>query len=179
MQFDPLKYPVGPYRAITEPEPEQIDAGMITIQKFPLHIRQAVSGLSPEQLIWRYRPKGWMIKQVVHHCADSHMNALIRFKLALTETQSVIRPYLEHKWAQLTDSIENDISASLQLIESVHQKWHLLLKNLTANQLELTYFHPEHGRTFTLKETIGQYAWHCEHHLGHVEHAKVAAGAYN
>jgi hypothetical protein len=106
---------------------------------------------------------------VVHHCADSHMNSIIRFKLTLTEDDPEIRPYYEGRWAELVDGKDDDISYSLQLITAVHSKWVKLLKGLKPNDLERNFIHPEHGQAFSIAENIGIYAWHCNHHLTHIE----------
>lgn len=169
-----LKYPVGKFT-----KPENIDK--ITLEKwikeiedFPAALEELTQGLTSEQLQFRYRPGGWTIKQVVHHCADSHMNSIIRFKLALTEDAPTIRPYFEDRWAELPDGLDDNISDSIFIIKGVHGRWIKLLNNLTAEELNRTFIHPEHGKVFTLKENIGIYAWHGRHHLGHI---RLALGA--
>lgn len=139
-----------------------------TIDSFPFTLRALVQDLSSEEKKLTYRPEGWNIKQVVHHCADSHMNSLIRFKLTLTEDSPTIRPYYEDRWATLSDGQDDDLNDSLDLLTALHSKWVKLLSGLTDEDLYLTYVHPEHGQSFTLLEAIGTYAWHCDHHLGHV-----------
>ena len=129
-----------------------------------------VKDLSPLELDYIYRPGGWTIKQVVHHCADSHMNSLIRFKLALTEDLPTIKPYFEERWAELAD-YHNPISDSLIILQGVHNRWVTLLKSLDQEQLKRDFIHPEHQKRFTLKETMALYAWHCQHHLAHIEQA--------
>ena len=127
-----------------------------------------VGHLSDEQLNTPYRPEGWTIRQVVHHCADSHMNALIRFKLALTEDTPTVKPYLEDRWSELPDSKSTRIDSSIKILEGVHERLSLLLKSLTQSDLEREFIHPEHGRKILVKENIGLYAWHCDHHLAHI-----------
>lgn len=127
--LEKLKFPIGEFSP-----PIQIDATTIThwitsIEAFPNRLEVLVKNLSIEQRNWKYRPEGWSIKQVVHHCADSHMNSIIRFKLALTETNPNIRPYWENRWAELPDSLDNDLSSALLLLKGLHQKWVFLLKH--------------------------------------------------
>jgi hypothetical protein len=166
-----LKYPIGSYK-----RPEHIDlpevAEWITdISQFPEKLAALTSSLRNDQLKWPYRPGGWTIHQVVHHCADSHMNSFIRFKLAMTEENPTIKPYLEHLWAEMPDTLDANISHSLAMLEGLHQRWVILLKNLKPEDLERKFIHPEHGKRFTLGETIALYAWHSNHHLAHVEQA--------
>lgn len=173
-----LKYPIGKFI-----KPERINDHTIRqwigdIEQFPKSLATLVAPLSTEQLNWRYRPEGWMIKQVVHHCADSHINSLIRFKLALTEDAPTIRPYFEDRWAELVDSLDDDLNDSLLLIKGLHSKWVTLLNSLSEQDLDKTFIHPEHGKSFTLRENIGIYAWHCNHHLGHVRQALAYRGEF-
>ncbi|MDI1254607.1 MAG: putative metal-dependent hydrolase [Flavobacterium sp.] len=166
-----LRFPIGNFNC-----PESIDAAQINlwiseIKSFPNSISHLTKQLSLTELNWRYRPDGWKIKQVVHHCADSHMNCLIRFKLALTEAIPTIKPYEESKWAALEDGLADDILASLKIIEGVHSKWMILLKSMDKTQFSMQYFHPESQKTFALDEIIGFYAWHCNHHLAHIKQA--------
>ena len=137
------------------------------------------SGLSTREKNWLYRPGGWSIKQVVHHCADSHMNCLIRFKWTLTESTPTIKAYFEARWANLIDSQDDNLDISIQLLTSLHHKLVQIIGHLTEEQLNLTFIHPEHGTAFSLKETVGNYAWHCQHHLSHIKQALQAKGLYN
>jgi len=114
-----------------------------------------------------YRPDGWTVQQVVHHIADSHMNAYIRFKLALTENNPLIKPYDEKLWAELPDSNLTDINVSLDLIKALHKRWTNLLKQLDEKELNKEFLHPESGMK-KLKESISHYAWHGNHHLAHI-----------
>lgn len=164
-----LRFPIGefemPYTVSGELKSKWIQA----ISDFPLILKDLTANLTSEEKQLTYRPGGWNIKQVVHHCADSHMNSLIRFKLTLTEESPTIRPYSEERWAELDDGNEDDLSDSLQLLTSLHSKWTRLLHKLSDEDIKRTYVHPEHGQEFTLLEAIGTYAWHCEHHLGHIK----------
>ncbi len=169
--LEELKYPIGPYDPTIEISDKQIKSWIAVIEKFPEKIAGAIEDLSEEQLKWAYRPNGWSINQVVHHCADSHMNSFIRFKLALTEEQPIIKPYAEDRWAQQADYLDVSPKESLKIIEGVHARWTVLLKSLNKNQLDRTFMHPEHRKIFALEQVIGLYAWHCDHHLAHIEQA--------
>ena len=174
-----LQYPIGTFQ-----KPEIIDEQAIAlwindIELFPSKISYCVKELDLEILNWKYRPGGWSIKQVVHHCADSHMNAFIRFKLALTENEPTIKPYFEDRWASLQDGNLDDVEISLNLLTALHIRWTVLLKSLSENDLKKTFIHPEHGTKIALKESIGMYAWHCNHHLAHVKNAKNSEGNFS
>ena len=166
--LDPLKFPIGKYIKPNILTKEIIDAYINDIASFPQRLKREVIGLSEEQLNTPYRPEGWTIRQVVHHCADSHMNSLIRFKLALTEDAPTIKPYYEERWAELLDTTSMPIQPSLKMIEGIHERWTVLLNNLTDEQYGRIFIHPEHGKTFRVDENIGVYAWHCNHHLAHI-----------
>jgi len=172
-ELNKLKYPVGTFQNPDQVDESLLAAFILDIESFAERMEVMVQGLDPEQLQWQYRPDGWNIKQVVHHCADSHMNAFIRFKLTLTEDSPTIKPYYEDKWAELADGNANDINMSLTLLLGLHKRWAVLLKSLTSADLEKTFTHPEHGRKITLKENIGMYAWHSNHHLSHVKNALI------
>lgn len=167
-----LKYPIGKFKKPELIAECNLKEWIDIIEEFPKQIKQQVEGLSTIDLEKRYRPGGWSIRQVVHHCADSHINSLTRFKLALTEDQPVIKPYEEHLWAELVDSKLFSIESSLSILEGIHCRWGVLLKNLSAEELERTFIHPANNEIVSLKENIGIYAWHCEHHLNHIINAK-------
>lgn len=173
-----LKFPIGEFK-----KPETINEHHITewindVEHFPTNVEQLTNDLSIEQLNWQYRPEGWTIKQVVHHCADSHMNSLIRFKLALTEDTPVIRPYYEARWANLVDGNDDNLNDTLMLLKGLHAKLGKVLRNLSPEDLQKEFVHPEHGKHFRLDETIGVYAWHCNHHLAHIQQAKDYKGNF-
>lgn len=170
-QSPDLRYPVGRYRSPATITDTHLQSWIDTISAFPNELSALTEGLSQEQKNQVYRPGGWTVKQVVHHCVDSHMNALIRFKLALTEDQPTIRPYYEDRWAELPDDLEDDLSDSLQLLSVLHRRWVLLLQYLSQDDLQRTYFHPDDNATVTLANAVGMYAWHCRHHLAHVHQA--------
>lgn len=171
MNAQNLSFPVGPYVIPETITSEQIQTWIDEIASFPTQVQEVTQGLSQEQLNWRYRPGGWKIKQVVHHCADSHINAMIRFKLALTEDKPTIRPYFEARWAELPDSLDEDLSDTLTLLHGLHNRWVKVLKNLQTSDLSREFIHPEYGQSFSLAVTIGNYAWHCRHHFAHIQQA--------
>ncbi|OUR99472.1 metal-dependent hydrolase [Flavobacteriales bacterium 33_180_T64] len=173
-----LRFPIGEFQ-----KPDYISSEMITswidvIEKFPKAIEQATKNLSTEQLHWMYRPEGWTIKQLVHHCADSHMNSIIRFKLALTEESPTIRPYYEDRWANLIDSNDDNLEDTLHLLKGLHAKLGKLLRHISKHELSREFIHPEHGKCFRLDETIGIYAWHSKHHLAHIKQAIANKGEF-
>ncbi|MCB0447490.1 MAG: putative metal-dependent hydrolase [Gelidibacter sp.] len=177
-QLHQLKYPIGTFET-----PETIDDTLITqwiedIERFPERVEALTKNLTVEQLHWPYRPNGWNIKQVVHHCADSHMNSIIRFKLALTEDSPTIRPYYEDRWANLVDGNDTNLDNTLLLLKGLHAKLGMLLRSITKAQLSREFIHPEHGRRFRLDETIGMYAWHSNHHLAHIKQALYHKGKF-
>jgi hypothetical protein len=178
LDLEKLKFPIGKCPKIDDVSPNDLETWIAVIENFPAKIKTLTSSLSVEELNWIYRPKGWCIKQVVHHCADSHMNSFIRFKLTLTEDVPTIKPYEEALWAELADGNSNDISPSLQIIEGVHARWVFLLKSLGVKELKRQFFHPENLKISSLEETIGVYAWHCNHHLAHIEQALLHKGQF-
>lgn len=166
--FEALKFPVGKFNSPAAITPEMISSAIDEIAKLPEQIENALTGFTEEQLNTPYRPEGWTIRQVVHHVPDSHMNAYIRFKLALTEENPTIRPYHEDKWAELSDTTHTPIATSLQLLKALHQRWVVLLKSMKAEDFERTFFHPEKKNSLKLAEVVLMYAWHGKHHLGHI-----------
>lgn len=176
--LEQLKYPIGKFtkpKIISEP---LILEWIETIEALPEILYKLTKNLTIEQLNWPYRPNGWNIKQVVHHLADSHMNSIIRFKLAMTEDSPTIKPYHEDRWATLIDGNDNDLSHTLLLLKGLHAKMGTLLRSLTKADLKREFIHPEHGRRFSLAETIGVYAWHSKHHVTHIEQALKYKGKF-
>jgi len=162
-----VRYPIGNFEKPKQIGKQELSGWIRIIAGFPEEIAREVLSLTDEQLETPYREGGWMVRQVVHHCADSHMNAFIRFKLALTETSPLIKPYHEALWAALPDS-KIHLEPSLNLLRGLHERWSKLLESLGDEDLKRTYVHPEQGRPIPLDEAIGMYAWHCNHHLGHI-----------
>lgn len=164
-----LRYPVGEFSwDAAEPTAEERKPMVAEIAALPGKMRAAVAGLSKQQLDTPYRPEGWTVRQVMHHVPDSHLNAYIRFKLALTEEVPTIKPYLEDRWAQLADTAATPVEVSLALLESLHQRWAQLLRSMGDADFAKTYFHPEKGAALTLGKTLALYAWHGRHHTAHI-----------
>jgi hypothetical protein len=162
------RYPIGKFEAPAGSVNEQQRKEWIAaIEETPRRLREAVKGLNEQQLNTAYREGGWTVRQVVHHVPESHMNAYIRFKLALTEDNPTIKPYEEDKWAQLPD-ISTPIEVSLELLESLHVRWVNLLKLLKEPDWKRTYHHPAMGKTVSLEQVLGMYAWHGRHHVAHI-----------
>lgn len=178
VDLEKLKFPIGEFHPPSEYTEELVNNWIAVLENFPIVLSRLVGELSEEQLTWKYRPEGWNVKQVVHHCADSHMNSIIRFKLALTEENPTIKPYFEDKWAELEDTLNVDVSFSLEILKGVHFRWVSLLKSLSKAQMKRSFVHPEHGSQVTIQENIGIYAWHCQHHLAHIKNALEAGGKY-
>src|ERR1700728_4079563 len=162
------QYPVGKFQAPESLSPEDRARFIGTIASTPAGMREAVSKLTEKQLDTPYREGGWTARQVVHHVPESHMNAYIRFKLALTEINPVIKPYDEAAWARLDDVAVAPIESSLALLESLHERWVVLMRGLSAEDWRKQYIHPEYGQARTLEYTLALYAWHGEHHIAHV-----------
>ncbi|TYP70553.1 YfiT family bacillithiol transferase [Paenibacillus methanolicus] len=170
------RYPIGPFAHEGAVAPEQRELWIREIEKLPAKLRLAVEGLSEEQLDTPYRDGGWTVRQVVHHVADSHMNSLTRFKLALTEERPTIKPYAEERWAELADAKTAPIEISLHLLEALHERWVLLLESLTEAEYARAFYHPESGETVALDWNLGFYAWHGNHHAAHITTLRARKG---
>jgi hypothetical protein len=151
-------------------------AHLLDIQQCPGLLEQAISNLDEHQLNIPYRDGGWTSKQVIHHVADSHMNAYIRFKLALTEDNPTIKPYDEGAWAALSDTKNLPVNISLTLLHALHTRWVELMKNMTETDWQRTIFHPEQERKISLWNMLGTYAWHGKHHTAHITSLRERRG---
>lgn len=161
------RYPIGKY--VVQPFSEKLwQEWIMDINNLPQHLENAVLNLDAAQLDTPYREGGWTVKQLVHHVADSHMNAYIRFKLGLTEDNPTIKPYVEAAWAEMPDTKNLPINISLTILHAVHARWKEILKGMSRENLDRTVFHPEHKKQITLWELLGMYAWHSRHHTAHV-----------
>ena len=169
------RYPIGRFTAPDTVTADDRARWVNEVAEAPARLRAAVAGLDDAALDTPYREGGWTVRQVVHHVPDSHVNAYVRFKLALTEDGPTIKPYDEARWAELPDS-RAPIANSLALLDAVHVRWVTLLRSLTEEQWARTYVHPEHGRTFRLDVVLALYAWHGRHHVAHVTSLRARRG---
>ncbi len=169
---DKLRYPIGDYKGTTAYNAIDVKHQIDVIEIFYNELIVEVENLNETQLNATYRPNGWTIRQVVHHCADSHMNGLIRLKLALCEDKPTIKPYPEQLFAELADSKNEPIDSSLEIIKGVHKRLTSLLKSMTENDFNKSYLHPQYQKEFYMYDFLGLYAWHCKHHLAHIVLAK-------
>ncbi|MEP7086304.1 MAG: YfiT family bacillithiol transferase [Gemmatimonadota bacterium] len=168
--LDTRRYPVGRFVVPEKISPEETAKHIEEIAAAPAALRAAVKGLSEAELDKPYREGGWTIRQVVHHVADSHVNAYVRMKLALTEDAPMISTYMEDRWAELPDSRDVPVETSLRLLESVQERWVSIMRSMTDAQWHRVYMHPEMGR-YPLDRQAALYAWHGKHHVAHVKSA--------
>jgi uncharacterized damage-inducible protein DinB len=167
MTDEQMQYPIGQFEPPVSYNTEDILKWTTTIRELPDKLRKAIITLNEKQLDTPYRTGGWTLRQVVHHVADSHMNCLTRFKLALTEENPTIKPYEEADWALLPD-YKLPAEPSLQMLEGIHLRWVALLEGLTEEQWNRTFMHPASGETLQLKKALALYDWHSRHHLAQV-----------
>jgi hypothetical protein len=173
--MEALRFPIGQFHvegAITE---SLRQTWIAQIAGAPGELRSAVHGLSNEQLDTPYRPGGWTVRQVVHHLPDSHINAYVQHRLALTEDTPAIKPYLEAPWAELADARTAPVEISVALLDSLHQRWTLLLRSLDAGQWKRPFHYPEEG-ILSLETSVGIYAWHGRHHIAHIAALRLRMG---
>lgn len=163
-----LSYPIGKFQWSGASMPEERRRHIAAIATAPAKFRAAVAGLTPKQLDTPYRPGGWTVRQVIHHLPDSHMNAYIRCKLALTEEQPTIKPYDQERWAVLDDSKNTPIETSLALFDALHARWVVLLRSLQPEDFSRLLIHPEHSAPMSLDMVLAHYAWHGAHHTAHI-----------
>jgi DinB family protein len=164
--MDP-QYPVGKFTWPEKGSDAERREWIGQIEETPAKLREAVKGLNEKQLDTPYRDGGWTVRQVAHHLADSHANAYIRFKLALTENEPTIKPYEQQLWAELVDAKSAPIEVSLILLDCLHQRWLMMLKAMKPADFERKFRHPELG-VLDLNKYLAQYAWHGRHHVAHI-----------
>lgn len=165
---DDLRYPVGRFKYDGDRSPTARERHIATLAALPARMREAVRGLSEAQLETPYRDGGWSLRQVAHHVPDSHMNAYVRWKLALTESSPTIVPYDEAAWARLPDVTTVPVGVSLALLEALHTRWVAIIRGMSDADFDRTYVHPEHKRAIPLHEVLAMYAWHSDHHIAHI-----------
>lgn len=174
-QLDAIRFPAGNFTLDPEVTPEKRRQWIDQIAEAPAKLRAALTGLSEGQLNTRYREGGWMLRQVVHHLADAHINGFTRFKLALTEDNPLIKTYEEDGWAETTDGREAPVELSLQLLDALHARWLLLLRSLAEADFARAFVHPQRG-VMTIDKAIQLYAWHGIHHTAHITGLRERAG---
>ena len=174
-----LRYPVGKFEWIAPKNDKEMAKRRVhyvdVLAKLPANFGAAVKGLDAKQLDTPYRPEGWTVRQVVHHVPDSHMNAYIRFKLAMTEDEPAIKAYKEDLWAKLPDSADTPVETSLQLLQALHGRWVSLLRAMTPSDFARTLSHPEQG-VVSLDRMLAMYAWHSAHHTAHITNLRERMG---
>jgi hypothetical protein len=175
-ELEKLQYPIGKYKAPDEYSAAYIQEAISQISTFPERLKQEVIHLSEDQLNTPYRRDGWSIRQVIHHCGDSHVNCYIRLKWALTEEIPIIKYYYEDRWALLEDNLTMPIQPSLLLLEGLHYRLAYLMGSLNNIDLNKSFIHPEHNKEIQIQELISLYAWHGNHHIAHITELKKRKG---
>ncbi|WET01092.1 YfiT family bacillithiol transferase [Flavobacterium sp. YJ01] len=168
LDLEKLKYPIGKFIVPDDYSVEYLSAKIEEIETFPSRLEKEVIHLTDEQLDTPYRPDGWTVRQVIHHCAESHMNCYIRIKWALTENNPVIKAYDEVLWSEIHDNLTMPIKPTLDLLNGLHFRLGYILKSLSESDLEKTFIHPSDNSENKIKKIIGTYAWHGNHHLAHI-----------
>ena len=176
MTVESLRYPIGRFLPPTEVTLQDRENYLAEIEKHPAELRNAVTGLSDDQLDTPYREGGWTLRQVVHHVPDSHANSYVRFRWTLTEDQPKIKAYYEDRWAELPDAASAPVEPSLQLLEAIHQRWLLLLRAMSDEDYARALVHPETNKVIRLDTMLALYVWHGKHHVAHVQSLKDRKG---
>jgi uncharacterized damage-inducible protein DinB len=173
--MEDLRFPIGRFQRPSSLSPQLRRDAIDSIAAAPARLRTAVSGLNASQLDTPYRAEGWTVRQVVHHVPDSHMNALTRFKLALTEDVPTIKPYDEAAWAKLEDVRSTPVETSLSLLDALHDRWVRILNAMSESDFSRQLRHPENG-PMTLDQMLALYEWHGRHHVGHIISLRARSG---
>ena len=169
------RYPIGRFAPPSTYTAENRTAALAAIAALPGALRAALHGLGVAERQTPYREGGWTVAQVVHHLADSHMNAYVRLKLVMTEPQPTIKPYKEGEWAKLPDATDPDLTSSLALIEALHARWSAFLSRFSADDFTKSMVHPERG-VISVDWTVALYAWHGRHHVAHITSLRARNG---
>lgn len=168
-KIDANIYPIGKQPVITELTDDVLNKLIQDIHILPQLLKEVAKKINKKKkLQYSYREGGWTIEQIIHHIADSHLNAFLRFKLALTENNPTVSPYDENLWAETAD-VQLPIKVAIKLVKAVHTKWVALLENMDKNDWKRTYFHPAYNKKYSLEEVISTYAWHGKHHVAQIE----------
>jgi hypothetical protein len=169
IDVDARRYPIGKFHRVTPPVEPAVRAALIDqIEQAPSVIARLVSGLTDAQLETPYRPGGWTVRQVVHHVPDSHINAYVRMKLALTEDAPAIKAYMEDRWAELPEAKSAPVALSVELLTALHARWVAMLRALPADAFVRSFVHPDLGPV-PIDQALAIYAWHGRHHAAHIE----------
>lgn len=169
------RYPIGRFSPDQQPTPATRARHFDAISSLPQRMRKAVAGLTDNQLDTPYREGGWTVRKVIHHVPDSHLNAYIRFKWAITEDSPTIKPYNETAWAELKDSALTPVEVSLNLLESLHARWSVLLRSMQAEDFQRRFVHPDSG-PHDVDWLLSLYSWHGDHHLAHITSLRERMG---
>jgi hypothetical protein len=172
LELEQLRYPVGKFATPEDYSDADIKKWISSLEEFPNQLRSEVSDFTEEMLGTSYKPGGWTARQVVHHVADSHTNAYMRFKLALTEDNPIIKPYDQNLWAELPEAKTAMCEISLDLLDALHRRLVIMLRKMTPADFERKFTNPETKKEFTLKTALALYSWHGQHHLGHIRIVK-------
>ncbi|WP_247235394.1 YfiT family bacillithiol transferase [Telluribacter sp. SYSU D00476] len=167
MELEQLRYPIGRFTGKASYSPDEVKTNIQVISALPSKFINLLGSWDNHKLDTPYRPDGWTVRQLIHHVADSHINAYTRLRLALTEDNPTVRPYEEGLWAELPDAQTASVEYSIQLLKYLHLRWVLLLNSLDEKGLARTYYHPGSKQTVRLDEYIAMYAWHSDHHYQH------------
>ena len=173
--IDDARYPIGKYEPVPYSEEQKVK-WFRNIEFLPQDVEVTIQHLDEFQLDTPYREGGWTVRQLIHHLADSHMNAYIRFKLGVSEDNPPVKPYLEKEWATMKDVYDVPVNVSITLLHALHRRWSSYLQGITEAQFQRTVFHPEYKREMTLWFLLGLYAWHGRHHLAHITTLKEQKG---
>jgi hypothetical protein len=171
-ELDILRYPTGKFVAPENFSEQDIQKWITNVEELPNLLRNELASFTDEMQDTPYRDGGWSARQVVHHVADSHMNAYIRFKLALTEDSPVIKPYQEKLWSELPDAKTSPCEISLDILDALHRRWIMVLRKMKGPDFERKFINPETKREFRLGVALALYSWHGLHHLGHLRIVK-------
>lgn len=162
------KFPIGRFKRPEQISQDDIQTWIEEIAALPAQMKAAVANWTDEQFDTPYRDGGWTVRQLIHHVADSHLNSYIRFKWTLTEDSPTIKAYDQEAWAEEIEAKTAPADLSLNLLDALHQRWVLVLRNLSETDLQRYFIHPETGNQVPLAVNVGLYAWHSKHHLGHI-----------
>lgn len=170
-----LKYPIGKFSLRSSYSADDFEQDLQALLSLPAHLEKSIQGFNQAQLDSPYRPDGWTVRQVVHHLADSHLNAYIRTKWTLTEDKPLIKAYNEKEWAKTMEN-DTDPQLSIALIQALHTKWVMLLRKIPFGDLSRSFIHPDTNREISLERMVQIYAWHGRHHVAHITALRSRSG---